>query len=147
MYFDDLQLASTGGTPYSGWNMTWSDEFNGTSVDANTWTYDIGTGNGPGQPGQGWGNNELEYYTSRTNNVYEAGGLLHIVAQQESNYNGSGADYTSARVKSQGLIFAEVWPHRVARASCRWALAAGPPFGCWARISPPSPGRGAARLT
>ena len=104
LYFDDLRLASVGGTPYSGWNLAWSDEFNGTTVDPSTWTYDIGTGTGPGQPGTGWGNNELEYYTSRTNNVYEAGGMLHIVARQESNYNGSGADYTSARLLSQGLV-------------------------------------------
>lgn len=118
VYFDDLQLASAGDTPYRGWKMAWSDEFNGTSVDPNTWTYDIGTGT---PASQGWGNYELEYYTSRTNNVYEAGGLLHIVAQRES-YNGS--DYTSARVKSQGLIF-----QKYGRIEWRAKLPKG--LGCW----------------
>jgi len=117
LYFDDLQLNSTAGTPYSGWKMTWSDEFDGTNVDSRTWTYDIGTG--PGS--NGWGNFELEYYTSRTNNLYEAGGLLHIVAQHES-YNGS--HYTSARIKSQGLFSC-----KYGRIEWRTRLPAG--LGCW----------------
>src|SRR5512143_1756070 len=58
------------------WQLVWSDEFDGTSVDPTKWTYDIGNGSG------GWGNNELEYYTSRPTNVYVASGLLHIVARR-----------------------------------------------------------------
>jgi beta-glucanase (GH16 family) len=118
LYFDDLRLASVGGTPYSGWNLAWSDEFNGTNVDPSTWTYDIGTG-APAL--QGWGNNELEYYTSRTNNVYEGGGLLHIIAQKESY---SGSDYTSARIKTQGL-FSQMY----GRIEWRAQLPLG--SGCW----------------
>jgi beta-glucanase (GH16 family) len=95
VYFDDLNLASAGGAPYGNMNIVWSDEFNGNNANpnTNTWTYDIGNG--------GWGNNELEYYTTRTNNAFVSGGLLHIVARAE-NYG--GASYTSARVKSQGLF-------------------------------------------
>jgi len=93
VYFDDLNLNFTGASPYGNWNIVWDDEFNGTAIDTNTWTYDLGGG--------GWGNNELEYYTSRTNNAYVAGGLLHIVAQQES-YNGQS--FTSARMKTEGLV-------------------------------------------
>jgi beta-glucanase (GH16 family) len=119
VYFDDLKLDSTGGTPYSGLYMVWSDEFNSTHVDTNTWTYDIGTG--VSQSPSGWGNNELEYYSNRTNNVYEAGGLLHIVARRES-YNGS--DYTSARVKSQGLF-----SQKYGRIEWRAKLPVG--LGCW----------------
>ncbi len=95
LYFDDLNLAQTGGSPYGNWNIVWSDELNGTNINPNVWTYDIGNGS------SGWGNNELEYYTSRTNNAYVADGQLHIVAQKES-YGGSS--YTSARLKSQGLF-------------------------------------------
>ena len=83
MYFDDLALNQTGGTlpPATQWNIVWSDEFNGNSINTNVWAFETGTG----CPGLcGWGNNELQYYTSRTNNAYESGGLLHIVAQQES---------------------------------------------------------------
>ena len=79
------------------WQLVWNDEFSGDSIDPTHWTFDIGTG----PPYPGWGNNELEYYTSRTNNAYVAGGLLHIVAQKES-YNGSS--YTSAKLKTIGLF-------------------------------------------
>ena len=93
VYFDDLNLVQTAGTPYGSYNIVWSDEFNGTAINSRLWTNDIGNG--------GWGNNELEYYTSRTNNALEAGGYLHIIAQKES-YGGAG--YTSARMKSEGLF-------------------------------------------
>jgi len=76
------------------WTLVWSDEFNqpdGSSPDSTKWTYDTGGGS--------WGNSELEYYTSRTNNARIAGGCLVIEANQE-NY--SGSNYTSARLKTQG---------------------------------------------
>ena len=57
VYFDDLNLTQTAGGPQGNWNIVWSDEFNGTSINTNIWTYDLGN-NG------GWGNSELEYYTS-----------------------------------------------------------------------------------
>ncbi len=94
LYFDDLELVQTAGAPYGNWNIVWSDEFNGSSINPGVWTFDIGTGSG------GWGNNELEYYTSRTNNAFVSGGLLHLVARQESY---AGSSYTSARMKTQGL--------------------------------------------
>src|ERR1035441_9195893 len=59
--------------------LIWSDEFNSatsSNVDTTKWNFDTGNG--------GWGNNELETYTSKTNNAYVAGGLLHIRAQQEA---------------------------------------------------------------
>lgn len=95
VYFDDLNLVQSGGLPYGDWNMVWSDEFNGANIDPQIWTLETGNGRG------GWGNHELEYYTGRTNNAYVADGLLHIVARQEST---NGFNYTSARLKSQGLF-------------------------------------------
>jgi beta-glucanase (GH16 family) len=80
-------------TAYGDWNIVWSDEFNGTSINTNNWKFDAGNNNG-------WGNQEREYYTSRTNNAYVANGLLHIAAQQESM---GGFNYTSARMKTLGL--------------------------------------------
>lgn len=46
MYFDDLTLNQTGGAPppATQWNIVWSDEFNGTSIDTNIWTFDTGNG-------------------------------------------------------------------------------------------------------
>jgi beta-glucanase (GH16 family) len=97
MYFDDLTLNQTGGTTVviPQWNIVWDDEFNqpdGSSPDPTKWTYDIGN-NG------GYGNNELEYYTSRTNNARIVGGQLIIEADQESY---GGENYTSARMLTEG---------------------------------------------
>src|ERR1700712_3149566 len=40
------------------WKLVWSDEFNYTGLpDSSKWTYDVG--------GDGWGNHELEFYTSK----------------------------------------------------------------------------------
>ena len=97
VYFDDLTLTQTTGGPQGNWNIVWSDEFNGTSINTNIWTYDLGN-NG------GWGNNELEYYTSSTQNAYVSNGFLHIVALQQST---NGYHYTSARMKTEGLYSAE----------------------------------------
>jgi beta-glucanase (GH16 family) len=118
MYYDDLTLNQTGGTvaPTLQWNIVWSDEFNGTNISTNNWTFEIGN-NG------GWGNSELEYYTGRTNNAYVDGkGLLHIVAQQEST---NGYSFTSARMKTQGLYSTPTYGRFVWRAK----LPTG--FGMW----------------
>jgi beta-glucanase (GH16 family) len=116
VYFDDLNLNLTSPATYGNWNIVWSDEFNGTAINTNTWTFDLG--NGGSNPG--WGNNELEYYTSRTNNAYVAGGLLHIVARIEST---NGFNYTSARMKTEGLAS---WKY--GRFEWRAALPAGTGF-------------------
>jgi beta-glucanase (GH16 family) len=70
----------------------WSDEFN-TDGAPNTakWGYDLGGG--------GWGNNESQFYTNRTDNVIVQGGVLKIIIKKES-YQGSS--YTSARLLSKG---------------------------------------------
>jgi beta-glucanase (GH16 family) len=75
------------------WQLVWSDEFDqpdGSVPDSTKWSYDTGGG--------GWGNNELEYYTSRTNNVRIVGGQLVIEADQESF---GGSSYTSGRLLTQ----------------------------------------------
>jgi beta-glucanase (GH16 family) len=57
------------------------------------WGYDEGTGS------DGWGNNELQYYTKRADNVVVEDGMLKITAIKEA-YEGS--DYTSARILTKG---------------------------------------------
>jgi beta-glucanase (GH16 family) len=77
-----------------GWRLVWSDEFNqpdGSAPDPARWVYDTG--------GNGWGNNELEYYTSRTNTARIEDGKLVIEARQESF---GGRKYTSARLLTMG---------------------------------------------
>ena len=71
------------------WNLVWADEFNGSTLDATKWTPQTGGG--------GWGNNELEYYTARPENIEVSNGSLKIIARAEA-YNGS--NYTSARLRS-----------------------------------------------
>ena len=68
----------------------WTEEFSVDGApDVNKWSYDIG--------GNGWGNNELQYYTDGLNaNV--SGGVLKITAKKEAY---SGKDYTSARLVSK----------------------------------------------
>ncbi len=76
-------------------NLVWEDDFNTDGApDATKWTYDIGTGT------NGWGNNEVQYYTDRADNAVVSNGNLVITAKKESF---SGSDYTSARLKTQGL--------------------------------------------
>ncbi len=74
---------------YPGKSLVWSDEFNETSIDLQNWTYDLGA--------SGWGNQELQNYTSNDENSYVSNGNLFIVAKEE------GIHYTSARMKSIGL--------------------------------------------
>jgi len=70
----------------------WSDEFNTNgSPDSENWGYDLGAG--------GWGNNEAQFYTNRSDNVIVENGVLKIIAKKE-NYQGS--NYTSARLLSKG---------------------------------------------
>ena len=76
---------------YSGYDLVWNDEFNGTSLSQD-WIYETGNGS------WGWGNNESQYY--RAENTSVSDGFLTITAKQE-NY--SGYSYTSSRIKTQSI--------------------------------------------
>jgi beta-glucanase (GH16 family) len=83
----------------NGWTVVWSDEFNGpdgSSIDRTKWVVETG--------GEGWGNQELEYYTDRSENASMRDGNLAIRALEE-NYTGPDGvkrNYTSARLKTFG---------------------------------------------
>lgn len=72
-----------------GWVKVWSDEFNYRGLpDSTKWGYDVG--------GSGWGNNELQYYTSkRAENARVLDSVLVIEARKEQ---WSNRNYTSARL-------------------------------------------------
>jgi len=77
------------------WMRVWSDEFdgpNGAAVDSRKWSFDIG--------GKGWGNHELETYTTRTANAHLEGGSLVITALKESfkGHDNISRNFTSARI-------------------------------------------------
>lgn len=80
--------------------ITMQDEFTTEGApNSSIWGYDLGTGNS--DTGAGWGNNELQFYTDRTENVKVENGYLLITAKKE-DYNGSS--YTSARLTTKGLF-------------------------------------------
>ncbi len=83
--------ASCGTTPPpTGWTLAWADEFNGTALDTSKWNIEVN--------GNGGGNNELQYYTARPENIRVTGGALVIEARKESYL---GKQYTSGRITTQ----------------------------------------------
>ncbi len=88
----------------SEWALVWSDEFEGpagATFDRRSWVADTG--------GQGWGNQERQYYTTRPENVsLDGAGHLAITARAETDasrqcwYGQCG--FTSARLKTKGLV-------------------------------------------
>ncbi len=73
------------------YQLVWSDEFEGTVLDESVWGYNTG--------GNGWGNNEKQYYTDRPENIRVQNGMLEIEARKEQYQNN---EYTSARIMSKG---------------------------------------------
>jgi beta-glucanase (GH16 family) len=90
-----VSFANTGydaPTSYPGYALAWSDEFSTASLDLAAWTFE----NGDGCPGLcGWGNNELEYYTNRSDNLFFQDGKMIIEAKKESL---GGKNYTSSKI-------------------------------------------------
>lgn len=87
---EGIDIPSTGytsPTSYANRTLVWQDNFDASSLNLSDWTYEIGTGD------NGWGNNELQYYTN-TNTLLQDGHLV-IEAKEESR---NGSDYTSARI-------------------------------------------------
>jgi beta-glucanase (GH16 family) len=87
------------------WHLAWSDEFSGPSgspPDPAKWAFVTG--------GKGYGNNELETYTSRPANAQQKDGNLIITAQKEdyTGPDGISRHYTSARIHTK-KFFSQVY--------------------------------------
>ena len=76
---------------WGAYHLVWSDEFDGSALDESNWTPQIG--------GNGWGNQEAQYYTNRPENLRVEDGCLVIEARKEQ-YEAN--EYTSARIYSKG---------------------------------------------
>lgn len=131
-----LVAGAASGAGAQQWNLVWADEFAGTTLDPSSWSYQTGTGTAYGLP-EGWGNNELQYYTNFSSNVEVSGGTLKIVARAQSF---GGQNYTSGRIRTLGkhdFLYgrfearmrlpstAGIWP-------AFWMLPTDSPYGGWA---------------
>lgn len=79
---------------YEGYSQVWSDEFDGSgqsAVDASKWRSVV--------KGDGFGNNELQFYTDRLVNSWVSNGTLKIRAKLEDF---GGRRFTSAKLESTG---------------------------------------------
>src|SRR5262252_11235141 len=91
--FVTLVAISSPASRAQSWVLLWSDEFDGpagSAPDATKWGYDVG--------GNGWGNNELESYTSRTQNAYLDGTgnlAIKVINETFTGQDGIRRDYTS----------------------------------------------------
>lgn len=85
----------------SEWKLTWSDEFDAKDIDRAKWDFEIGNGFFNYDANvwiNGWGNNELQYYTREPENAFVKDGMLHIRAIKESLH---GCGYTSAKLRTR----------------------------------------------
>lgn len=90
---DKFISSSTTVTVYVIPKAVWFDEFSVDGApDSSKWGYDLGNNNG-------WGNNEAQYYTNRTQNAVVSNGTLKINLIKEAY---QGYNYTSARLISKG---------------------------------------------
>jgi beta-glucanase (GH16 family) len=113
-----IAVPTTGNTSpesYAGMTLLWQDEFNGSTIDATKWSFEIGNNNG-------WGNNELEYY--RQENASLVAGSLMIEAREEAF---GGKNYTSTRMITKGKF-----DFKYGRVDVRAALPEGK--GIWPAI-------------
>ena len=100
-------------------NLIFEDNFDTDGpIDAASWNIEMGTGE------NGWGNNELQYYTDRPENIKVEGGMLHITALQESF---QGAAYTSARITTKGKL-EQQYGRFEARMQLPWGRGVWPAF-------------------
>ncbi|MGQ4275738.1 family 16 glycosylhydrolase [Pseudidiomarina sp. E22-M8] len=77
--------------PVSDWQLVWSDEFSGSSVDTNKWNFEVNC--------LGGGNQEQQCYTDSSDNAFVSDNTLKIVALPADE--GAEKPYTSARLNSK----------------------------------------------
>lgn len=76
------------------YKLVWSDEFDGTSLNTDNWTIEVN--------GAGGGNQELQYYSDRQENIRVEDGNLVLQLRKEKYKE---RDYTSGRINSKNKKF------------------------------------------
>lgn len=111
-------------TAAPAWRLAWHDEFDqpaGTAPDPAKWTHEVG--------GDGWGNDELQYYNRSTRNAAHNGdGQLTITAIEEQ-LAGSSCWYGTCRYSSARLITKDTFTQRYGKFEARMKLPRG--TGVW----------------
>lgn len=77
--------------PVDDWQLVWSDEFSGSSIDTNKWNFEVNCAGG--------GNQEQQCYTDSADNAYVSDDTLKIVALPSEE--GAEKPYTSARINTK----------------------------------------------
>ncbi len=80
--------------PVTDWEMVWSDEFEGSSLNSNSWTHEVNC--------DGGGNQEKQCYTEDPSNSFVSDGTLKLVALPAAE--GAILPYTSARIVSENKV-------------------------------------------
>ncbi|PTA69144.1 carbohydrate binding domain-containing protein [Deinococcus arcticus] len=142
-----LLLAACSPTAAAEPKPVWQDEFDGPALSAQRWSPQLGNGFVSGTDYvTGWGNNELQYYTDRPQNIRLENGELVITARKESFTGPSGNTsgtfgWTSGRIRTAGK-FSRTYGRFEIRAKfprgkglwpAIWMLPEEPsPYGTWA---------------
>lgn len=141
---EDISIGTPTNPAIAGMNLIWQDEFNGTTLDTSKWNYETGyyLNNDPAT--WGWGNAELQHYTSSTQNVYVQDGKLNIKAMNDSKSFPQDpnryAQYSSGKINTKDKLSLKygrvdfraklptgdgVWP-------ALWMLPQDSVYGTWA---------------
>ncbi len=87
-----LSVCAASAAAPPGWELVWSDEFDGATLDRSKWEFEVNA--------RGGGNNELQYYV--TNNARVRDGQLTIEARREKYTGPEGTrEYTSSRIRTK----------------------------------------------
>jgi len=140
----NITIGTTDNANIDGSVLTWSDEFNGTSLDTNVWNYRTGYYINDDPATWGWGNAELEYYTDSQKNVFVKDGKLNLIAYNEpksfpqdpSRY----AQYSSGKITTQDkftftygrIDFRAKLPRGNGMWPALWMLPNDDTYGTWA---------------
>lgn len=94
VYEELPQVAQEEVPELEGYILLWNDEFNGDTLDMETWRYE--------KHMPGWVNAELQEYTDSTDNVFVKDGRLIIKALKTQDKAGKDY-YTSGKITTRGL--------------------------------------------
>lgn len=101
---DQNDPTPVGSTDIEGYSLIWQDEFDQDAINLADWNYETGDGTDYGLP-KGWGNSELQIYTTDPSNAYlsdDNGNSVLVITAKEDGQGG----YTSAKLTTQNKVSA-----------------------------------------